>query len=86
MSHNLPCSFCNQTPCTCGPWGQMREGFRKDKFKENFAAVHPKLSRGQVWCLKCGRTEKVDSGACLRSGWPECCGETMTLDSPEERR
>ena len=47
---------------------------------------HPKLSRGQVWCRKCGATQKVNSGECFRSGWPMCCGETMTIDSPEERR
>ena len=49
------------------------------------ANPHPKLSRGRVWCKKCGRTQKVDSATCLRRGWPECCGETMTIDSPAER-
>lgn len=44
--------------------------------------VHPKLRRGRVWCLRCGHTQKVDASACLRSGWPECCGETMTIDEP----
>ena len=47
---------------------------------------HPKLSRGRVWCRKCGATQKVKSGECFRSGWPKCCGATMTIDSPEERR
>lgn len=46
---------------------------------------HPKLTRGQVWCLTCGATAKVDSGTALRSGWPKCCGFTMSLDSPDER-
>ena len=45
----------------------------------------PKLSRGQVWCFQCGRTEHVDSCECLQDGWPKCCGQTMTLDSPQER-
>jgi len=50
------------------------------------ATVHPKLTRGQVWCTTCGRMEKVDAAACFASGWPKCCdGYTMTLDSPEER-
>lgn len=47
---------------------------------------HPKMARGMVWCIKCGRSERVDCGYCARRGWPECCGETMTIDSPEERR
>lgn len=47
--------------------------------------MHPKLARGQVWCHECGRTQRVNSAECLRSGWPECCGETMSIDSPEER-
>lgn len=44
---------------------------------------HPSLARGQVWCTKCGRTEKVGNG--LKNGWPLCCGYTMTIDSPAER-
>ncbi len=47
-------------------------------------AKSPKLQRGIVWCKKCGRSIKVDSAECLRSGWPECHGETMTIDPPEE--
>lgn len=46
--------------------------------------AHPKLSRRQVWCLKCGQTQKV-GGNPLRDGWPTCCGETMTIDAPNER-
>jgi len=46
---------------------------------------HPKLSRGRVWCPTCGRTYIVNAGECLRLGWPECCGETMTIDAPAER-
>lgn len=45
---------------------------------------HPKLSRGRVWCHECGKTQAVNSGECLRTGWPECCGQTMSIDSPEE--
>lgn len=56
------------------------------KLYATLGGCHPKLARGQVWCVRCGRTRRVDSGVCLRSGWPECCGETMTIDSPEERR
>lgn len=50
----------------------------------DMAAV-PQFARGQVWCKKCDATQKVDGANCLRHGWPKCCGETMTLDSPEER-
>lgn len=46
--------------------------------------VHPKLKRGMVWCKKCGRSQSVKSDNALRNGWPECCGYTMTIDSPEE--
>lgn len=49
-------------------------------------AAHPKLARGQVWCRKCGHTQRVDSAGALRNGWPKCCGETMTIDSPDERK
>lgn len=52
---------------------------------DTLANCHPKLSRGMVWCTKCGRSEKVDSAECFASGWPECCGYTMTIDSPAER-
>ena len=45
----------------------------------------PQLKRGRVWCHKCGATMKVNAGRCLRSGWPTCCGETMSIDSPKER-
>ena len=48
--------------------------------------VHPKLARGRVWCHTCGKTLKVNSGECLSSGWPKCCGETMSIDSPEEHK
>lgn len=53
---------------------------------DKLASTHPKLSRGRVWCAECGRTEKVDSAIALRSGWPKCCGYTMTIDSPQERK
>lgn len=46
---------------------------------------HPSLGRGQVWCLTCGRSRRVDSAECLHTGWPKCCGYTMTIDSPAER-
>ena len=45
----------------------------------------PALKRGQVWCRQCGASLKVDSAECLRSGWPKCCGATMTIDAPCER-
>jgi len=52
---------------------------------QTLADSHPKLQRGQVWCKTCGRAEKVDSAHCLAHGWPKCCGQTMTIDSPDER-
>jgi len=47
------------------------------------AESHPSLRRGVVWCRTCGRSQKVDSAECLRSGWPECHGYTMTIDHPD---
>lgn len=55
-------------------------------FYEELGACHDKMARGAVWCKRCGRSRKVHSASCLRNGWPECCGETMTIDSPEERK
>lgn len=52
---------------------------------ERMATCHPKLERGMVWCKVCGDTRKVNAAACLQSGWPKCCGYTMTIDSPNER-
>ena len=40
------------------------------------------LQRGQVWCRNCGATKRVEAAKCLATGWPKCCGETMTLDEP----
>lgn len=51
---------------------------------ETLANCHPSLARGQVWCRKCGHTQKVKNG--LANGWPKCCGFTMTIDSPEEQK
>lgn len=44
----------------------------------------PQIKRGTVWCHECGHTEQIDVGN-FRTGWPTCCGYTMSLDSPEER-
>lgn len=44
-----------------------------------------KIKRGLVWCMKCGRSQEVNVAECIAEGWPQCCGETMWLDSPEER-
>ena len=58
----------------------------RDGLHERLAASHPKLSRGRVWCRVCGHTEAVDAVKWLRSGgWPTHCGQTMTIDAPDER-
>jgi hypothetical protein len=57
----------------------------RDPLHEYMCDIVPHLARGKVWCFHCGNTRSVDSAACLRSGWPKCCGETMSIDSPEER-
>lgn len=43
----------------------------------------PALKRGLVWCKKCGREQKVNAANRLAKGWPECHGETMTIDHPD---
>ena len=53
---------------------------------ERIADDVPQIKRGQVWCHKCGATQNVNGANCLRHGWPLHCGETMSVDSPEERR
>lgn len=58
---------------------------KHDNIHDELATCHPKLKRGRVWCTECGASVKVDSAACLRGGWPTCCGFTMTIDSPAER-
>jgi hypothetical protein len=49
--------------------------------RANIAKAHSKLFPGKVWCKKCGSSRSVDSSGCLATGWPECCGETMTIDA-----
>jgi hypothetical protein len=53
---------------------------------EEMANSHQSLTRGMVWCRTCGRSQRVDSAGALQSGWPKCCGYTMTIDSPEEQK
>ena len=43
----------------------------------------PALKRGKVWCRTCHREQDVNSDDCLRNGWPECHGYTMTIDPPD---
>ena len=52
---------------------------------EVLAHAIPQLARGTVWCTHCGRSRSIRAAARLRDGWPNCCGYTMTIDSPEER-
>lgn len=53
---------------------------------QKIANSHPSLARGKVWCRKCGNEKSVNPSNALRNGWPECCGQTMTIDSPEEQK
>lgn len=50
---------------------------------DDIAESHENLRRGKVWCRTCGREEDVSSANCLQSGWPKCCGYTMTIDHPD---
>jgi hypothetical protein len=56
-----------------------------DLLHEKIASEVQQLARGQCWCVWCGRMQRVDGAQCLRTGWPMCCGQTMTIDSPQER-
>lgn len=56
-----------------------------DKIYEDAKRANSKLARGRVWCHNCGASRKVDAAKCLRRGWPKCCGEIMSIDSPDER-
>lgn len=53
---------------------------------KKIANSHPKLTRNKVWCTTCGKEKKIKPEECLRYGYPKCCGYTMTIDSPEERK
>ena len=67
-------------------WTEIANIVKKStNFYKELAKCDPKLERGMVWCDRCGRSEKVNSGEAFRKGWPECCGHTMSIDSPEER-
>ena len=37
------------------------------------------IKKAHVKCSQCNSEHDVDGGECLRTGWPECCGKTMTL-------
>ena len=45
----------------------------------------PQVKRSKVWCHTCGRVESI-SAVNFSTGWPKCCGYTMTIDSPEEQK
>jgi hypothetical protein len=51
----------------------------KNGLYQTLGTCHPALVRGLVRCGTCGREKKVDSGECIRTGWPKCCNYTMTL-------
>ena len=53
---------------------------------DDLSKCHPKIARGQVWCKKGGATKTGALKVWFASGWPTCCGDTMTIDSPEERK
>jgi hypothetical protein len=53
---------------------------------KKLSTVHQSIDRGKVWCTKCGHSQKIDPSKGLSEGWPKCCGYTMTIDSPDERR
>ena len=49
---------------------------------EQLPSMYDEMSAGMpnvVHCRTCGREQSVDPAACLRYGWPKCCGATMRL-------
>jgi hypothetical protein len=54
-----------------------------DKLHES-VAESAGIVHSTVRCRTCGTTQRVDGAACLRHGWPKCCGHTMTLLGEEE--
>jgi hypothetical protein len=83
---NYRCKCCKE---------EIVEGLKKQREKakdimskaellhENLANCHPSIARGKVWCRTCGREKKVDPAESMRTGWPKCCGYTMTIDHPD---
>ena len=59
----------------------MIRAFRVESIVESV----PQLKRGQVWCRICGFTMSIDAGQCMKTGWPKCCNQTMTIDAPKDR-
>ena len=44
-----------------------------------------RVVRGVLWCTSCKATRRFAPDD-FSGGFPECCGATMTVDSPAERR
>lgn len=66
------------------PFGALADlPVRLAAFQSDLAEI-PQVKRGKVWCHQCGREERAGAER-FRTGWPKCCGLTMSLDSPEER-
>lgn len=74
--HYSMCWRCGQIKAAPKPGGHM-------SLYTKLANAHPALQRGQVWCRQCGKSQRVNSAEALRSGWPKCCGYTMTIDAPK---
>jgi DNA replicative helicase MCM subunit Mcm2 (Cdc46/Mcm family) len=53
---------------------------------QKLSQCHPSLQRNQVWCRQCGHTQQNNSAESFAKGWPKHCGQTMTIDSPEEQK
>lgn len=48
---------------------------------EEKSKIGGKMNDTYLECDSCGRKEVVDFGGSLRTGWPECCGYTMRLET-----
>jgi hypothetical protein len=64
-----------------------RVSARHQELYETIKNSHPSLLNGGMICGRCQKTRVVDAAECLRSGWPKCCGATMSLqDKPKEEK
>lgn len=54
-------------------------------FYESIVNDVPQPKAGIVHCHECGNSIRVNAAYCLRSGWPKCHGQTMSLDPAKEK-
>lgn len=41
---------------------------------------HPLMKKNELFCRHCGKKIKYDNRIAMKTGYPKCCGYTMTID------